>query len=91
LAAKIREGPNKVYISCKSCNYPYSSSKENVRGELVVGGYIMEQIDPNSTRVTYISKSDFKGSVPQIIQNKASADQAEVAAKIYAIMKDSGF
>jgi hypothetical protein len=51
----------------------------------------MEQIDANSTKVTYISQSDFKGYVPQIIQNKASADQAEVASKISSIMKECGF
>lgn len=56
----------------------------------MVGGYIMEQIDLNKTKVTYISYSDFKGNIPQMLQNKAAADQAEVPSKINQAMKDSG-
>lgn len=61
-----------------------------MRGELFVGGYIIEKIDANSTRVTYISDSDAKGNIPQMVKNTVSAKQGGVASKVEEAIKKSG-
>lgn len=77
----------KVYLGLKTCNYPHPEVKGVVRGEIFIGGYIIEKIDENSTRVTYISDSDLKGSIPNMIKNKISQKQGEVAGNIGPIMQ----
>ena len=55
-----------------------------------MGGYIIEKIDANSTRVTYISDSDAKGNIPQMVKNTVSAKQGGVASKVEEAIKKSG-
>lgn len=38
-------GQNKIYISTIACDYPVAAKKGTVRGEVYVGGYIIEAID----------------------------------------------
>ena len=71
----IKESDNKVYIGTKACNYPHPEVKGVVRGEVYIGGYIIEKVDENHTKVTYISDADLKGNIPQMVQNQLSAKQ----------------
>lgn len=87
VSKKIIESDSKIYIGTKACSYPYPEQKGVVRGEVLIGGYIMEKIDEKSTRVTYISDADLKGSIPGMIKNTLSQQQGEVAAKIEKAMK----
>lgn len=41
-----------------------------------VGGFILEKIDEQSTKTTYYSMVDPKGSIPRFISNFASKSQA---------------
>ena len=75
LITKVNDGSDKVYMGSKSCGYPYPEVKGIVRGELNIGGYIVEKIDEEHTKVTYISDADLKGNIPQMIQNKLSSGQ----------------
>ncbi len=38
-------GDSKIYISTIGCDFPYPQAKGIVRGEVYVGGYIIEKID----------------------------------------------
>jgi hypothetical protein len=58
-----------------------------VRGQIIVGGYVLEKIDEKSTKVTYMSNADIKGSIPGMIKNELAKKQGEVAAKISEVMK----
>lgn len=53
----------------------------------MIGGYILERIDDNSTKVTYMSNADIKGSIPTIIKNELSKKQGQVAGRIEQAMK----
>jgi len=90
LINKVTEG-DKVYMGSKSCSFPHPEVKGIVRGELNIGGYIVEKIDEGHTRVTYLSDADLKGNIPQMVQNKLSAGQGEVAGRVQDVMKKSGY
>jgi len=90
VSANVREGDNKFYIATKSCNYPHPEVKGVVRGEVFVGGYVIEKIDENTTSVTYISDADLKGSIPGMIKNTLSQKQGEIASKIGPAMEKEG-
>jgi len=62
-----------------------------VRGEVYLGGYIIEKIDEKNTKVTYIADVDIKGSIPAMIKNTLSSKQGEVAGKVAEAMKKDGF
>ncbi len=53
-----------------------------VRAEAIIGGYILERIDKNTTKVTYMSYADIKGSIPTLLKNQLSKNQGEVAGKV---------
>ena len=91
LINKVHEGADKVYLGSKSCGFPYPETKGVVRAELHLGGYIAEKIDEGHTRVTYISDANLNGNIPQMVQNKLSAGQGEVAGRVYDVMKKSGY
>jgi hypothetical protein len=76
------EGDTKAYIGSKSCSWPCPEEKKVVRGEIIIGGYVLEKIDEKSTKVTYMSNADIKGSIPGMIKNELAKKQGEVAAKI---------
>lgn len=89
VSGKERTG-DKMYIATTACPYPYPASKGVVRGEVFVGGYIIEKINDNVTQITYISDADLKGSIPGMIKNTLSAKQGEIAGKIEPAMKKDG-
>jgi len=75
VARKLREDEGKAYIGTTSCNYPFPAVDKVVRGEVYIGGYIIEKIDESNTRVTYISDADMKGSIPGMVKNTLSSKQ----------------
>lgn len=81
---------DKIYIATCACQFPYPESKGVVRGEVYVGGYIIEKISEDVTQITYISDADLKGSIPGMIKNTLSAKQGEIAAKIAPAMEKEG-
>ena len=87
----VRESDKKIYIGTKGCNYPHPEVNKVVRGEVYIGGYIIEKVDENNTQVTYISDADLKGNIPQMVQNQLAAKQGEVAAKVADVMKKDGY
>jgi hypothetical protein len=82
---------DKVYLGIKSIDYAHPEVKGVVRGEIFIGGYIIEKVDENSTSITYISDSDTKGSLPGMIKNSVSEKQGGVASKIGPIMEKEGY
>ena len=64
-----------MYIGTKACNYPHPEVKGVVRGEIYMGGYIIDKIDETHTRITYLSDVDLKGSIPTMIKNTLSQKQ----------------
>lgn len=91
VSGKLRENENKMYIATAACEFPHPESKGVVRGEVFVGGYIIEKISETQTQVTYVSDADLKGSIPGMIKNTLSAKQGEIASKIAPVMKTSGY
>jgi hypothetical protein len=89
VSARSTEG-DVVFMGTKSCSYPHPEVNGVVRADLHVGGYIIEKIDANSTRVTYISDSDAKGNIPAMIKNTVSAKQGGVASKVEAAIQKAG-
>ena len=49
-----------------------------------LGGYIIEKIDEKKTKVTYISDTDIKGSIPGMIKNQLNKRQGSIPSKIEA-------
>lgn len=90
VSAKEWEGDT-FYIATAACNFPHPEVKSVVRGEVFVGGYIIQKIDENTTQVTYISDADLKGSIPGMIKNTLSAKQGEIASKIQESMVKNGY
>lgn len=82
--------PSKIYIATTAVAYPYPESKGVVRGEVFVGGYIIEKINDNVTQVTYFSDADLKGSIPGMVKNTLSAKQGEIASRVGAAMQKDG-
>jgi hypothetical protein len=62
-----------------------------VRGQIIMGGYIIEKIDEKTTRVTYIASSDPKGNIPGMLKNAVAVKQGSVASKIASLMQKDGF
>lgn len=73
---------DKIFIASKSCNFPYPEQKGIVRAQLFIGGYVLEKINEQKTKVTYISDTDIKGSIPTMIKNKVMERQGSVPASI---------
>jgi len=90
VAQIFRVSDSKVYIGTKGCSFPYEGVKGFVRGEVFIGGYIIEKIDQNTTSITYISDVDLKGSIPNLITNTLSQKQGEIVSKIGPIMQKEG-
>lgn len=82
LAVPFLENENKIYIGTKACDYPYPEKKGVVRGQVYIGAYIVERIDQNHTKVTYIADADIKGNIPTFLSNALSQLQAGIAHKI---------
>lgn len=90
IVSRRRIEENVAYIATKSCNYPKPEVNKVVRAELFIGGYILERIDANTTRVTYLSDSDSKGNIPAMVKNSVSVKQGGVAAKVGAAIEKAG-
>lgn len=90
VSAKERNG-DKIYIATTACPFEVPASKGVVRGEVFVGGYIIEKIDDNTTQITYVSDADLKGSIPGMVKNTLSAKQGEIASKVGPAMQKDGF
>jgi len=90
LGVDVQEGETKVYIGIKATDYEHPPVKGVVRGEIYIGGYIIEKISEDKSKVTYISCVDLKGSIPQMVQNQLSANQGEVAGRGESAMKKAG-
>jgi hypothetical protein len=88
--ATKEKSDNKIYIATCACQFPYPESKGVVRGEVNVGGYIIEKVSADVTQITYISDADLKGSIPGMIKNTLSAKQGEIASKIGPTMEKDG-
>ena len=91
VGVKLRESDSKMYIGTKACDFPYPAVKGAVRGQVYIGGYIIEKVDENHTKVTYISDADLKGSIPGMIKNAFSVKQGETASKVGYAMKKDGY
>ena len=78
-----------MYIGTKACDYPYPEQKKTVRGEVYIGAYIIERIDENHTKVTYIADADPKGALPNWVKNALSQLQGSIAYKVDEVMKSS--
>lgn len=77
LSTKRREG-KKVFILTKSIAYNHPIPNKIVRGEVHVGSYCIEELEPKKCKVTYISDADPKGWIPGPLKNSASKNQAQV-------------
>ena len=54
---------------------------------MYIGGYLIEKIDDTKTKVTYISDTDPKGSIPSMVKNKLSERQGSIPSNIEPEMK----
>jgi len=56
--------------------------KDTVRGHLMAGGWVLQKLDENKTKATYLSCSDPKGKIPDLVKNYVTKCQAIVAYKL---------
>lgn len=78
---------NKTYIMTKTIPYDYPVPKGVVRGEVYIGSYCLEELEPKKTRVTYISDADPKGMIPGMIKSRVSKGQASVPSNLLKLIK----
>ena len=73
--------------------------KGYVRGELIVGGYVIRSVpdNPELSEVTYAAQVDLKGSIPTFVVNKITESQPQCVSRLrnyveplYAGMKSDG-
>ena len=73
--------------------------KGYVRGELIVGGYVIRSVpdNPELSEVTYAAQVDLKGSIPAFVVNKITESQPQCVSRLrnhveplYAAMKSDG-
>ena len=86
VGAKVNMG-EKCVIATKICAYPYPEEKGVVRGVCHIGGYILEKVDENKTKVIYISDVDLMGKIPGMVKKQVSKKQGEVVSRVEAEMK----
>ena len=82
VAVGYEETKDKVYIGTKASDYPCPQKKGVVRGEVFLGAYIVEKVDENNTRITYISDVDLKGAIPNFLKNGLSHLQGDIPYKV---------
>lgn len=75
LTRKLVDG-KKVYYLNQSVDAGVPVVKDVVRAEIKVGSYMIEELGDGKCRITYISHSDPKGSIPEAIKNMAAKNQA---------------
>lgn len=56
--------------------------KDIVRGELVIGGWILTPVESNKTNAVYVLCSDPKGKLPGLVKSWASKLQSGVVQKV---------
>lgn len=74
-----RQG-NKIYFGNRSCEFPCASYADTVRAFAHCGGYILEKIDENRTKVSNIVDIDMNGSIPGFVKNKLAVMRASILA-----------
>ena len=62
------DGKRRIIILNKSIDYEYSSENA-VRGVIIQGGWIWEEINEETTKVVYVVLVDPKGIIPNWIAN----------------------
>lgn len=77
----------KIYLASSACRLPYLGSKDVLRGEAYLEGYILEKFGEDITQITYIFDGDFKGDVSDMIKKTIFDQQGETASKIGPAMK----
>jgi hypothetical protein len=90
LGITIKFPDGKIIICSKSHEHDdCPPHKKYVRGEVVIGGWILvpDKNDPNRTYAQYISHSDLKGNIPKKIVNNVSEKQGILITKIEEAMK----
>ena len=85
-------GDDKMVIGVTDASdlYEYPVVKGKVRGEVLAGGYVLEKIDDKKTRVYYVSFSDLKGMIPQMLINMAQKNQAGIPGRVQSKMDKEG-
>lgn len=76
-----REG-NKIYFGNRSCEFACAAYPDTVRAFAHCGGYILEKIGENATKVTNIVDLDMNGSIPNFVKNKLAMIRASVLAEL---------
>jgi len=77
LSTSKRIGTDKIVVTAASINYPNCPDRPNyVRGELRTSGSIVEKIDNNSVKLTYLVQVDPKGLLPTYVVNWVASEQA---------------
>lgn len=78
----------KFIVASKSITLPYDLPKGVVRGQCLIGGYIVEEVGEKKSRVTYLSDSDIKGMIPDMIKKIIAQNQGSVAGRINECLKE---
>ena len=80
---------NRVVIAGTSVN-ELPENSDYVRGHIHLVGFIIDRVDARSSRVTYLSHSDMRGSLPGFIKNKVNASVGERPSNLATAMKQAG-
>lgn len=58
-----------------------------IRGHVAGGGWLVEPVDDDHTRITYASSSDMKGSIPSMIKSAIDRKQPALVNQLKPILK----
>lgn len=50
-------------------------STKYVRGEIIIGGWLLHAVDEHTTRVTFVACMDLRGSIPSLIKKQLDRKQ----------------
>ena len=83
---KQEEG-DKYYISSSSCNYPYPQVAGKIRAICHLGGFVVQKVSEEQTKLTYFGQVDMKGELSEELKQQVDEYQGVIVSKVEAAMK----
>ena len=84
----VHREEGRIFWAYKSIGYPYPEVKNVVRGEVKIGGFILEGVEGDKTKVTYISDVDLKGDIPGFMKKQVDEEEGALVGHLKELMKE---
>jgi hypothetical protein len=84
-----QENDSKAYVGQRSCDYACLEYIDSVRAFVHCGGYIIEKVGENRTRLINIIDMDPHGMIPGFVKDKMAVMRADTLNQIEAKIRAS--